>query len=98
MGGACVFDEVSVVYLKDANAIQIWLQCAGCLHYTPQLPSSKQLMGTCVLSIFIRLGEQGDGGLSLWGLKSLFAGGRRLSEVTVMPSGSFVAAGPDLPA
>lgn len=23
VGGACVFDEVSVVYLKDANAIQI---------------------------------------------------------------------------
>lgn len=55
-------------------------------------------MGTCVLSIFIRLGEQGDGGLSLWGLRSLFAGGRLLSEVTVMPTGSFVAAGPDLPA
>lgn len=68
------------------------------LAYTPQLPSSKRLMGTCVLSIFIRLGEQGDGGLSLWGLKSLFAGGRLLSEVTVMPTGSFVAAGPDLPA
>lgn len=48
-------------------------------------------MGTCVLSIFIRLGEQGDGGLSLWGLKSLFSGDLRLSGMIVISSGSSMA-------
>ena len=61
------------------------------LAYTPQQPSSKWLMGTCVLSIFIRLGEQGDGGLSLWGLKSLFSGDLRLSGMIVISSGSSMA-------
>lgn len=41
VGGACVFDEVSVVYLKDANAIQIWLQCAGCLHIPHSSPQAS---------------------------------------------------------
>lgn len=48
-------------------------------------------MGTCVLSIFIRLGEQGDGGLSLWGLKSFFPGDLLLSGMMVIPSGSSMA-------
>ena len=48
-------------------------------------------MGTCVLSIFIRLGEQGAGGLSLWGLRSLFSGDLRLSGMIVISSGSSMA-------
>lgn len=61
------------------------------LAHTPQQPSSKWLMGTCVLSIFIRLGEQGDGRLNLRGLKSLFSGDVLLSEMIVIPSGSSMA-------
>lgn len=38
---ARVFDAVSIVYLEDANEIQIWFQCYRLLAYTPQQPSSK---------------------------------------------------------
>lgn len=49
-------------------------------------------MGTCVLSIFISLGEQGDGGLSLWGWRSLFSADLRLSGMIVISSDSSMAA------
>lgn len=38
---ACVFDAIFIVYLEDANDIQIWFQCTGCLHIPHSNPEAS---------------------------------------------------------
>lgn len=69
---------------------------AACIY--PTAPLKQATNGNMCSFYFYKTSRTRGWGPELGGLKSLFAGGRLLSEVTVIPSGSFVAAGPDLPA
>lgn len=62
---------------------------AACIYPTATL---KQVTNGNMCSFyFYEAGRTGDGGLSLWGLKSLFSGDVLLSRMTVMLGGSSMA-------